>query len=315
MKRTLLTVTATVLLSAGPAQAAGGVGGVPLPSQVQNAYDFYQRNKAWLQSLTDLKSISDRIFTQDNLKNIGGMMLQRLADQGFNTAGIDPDGFLNDLQKQIDAIKEEINKGQAYIASAAFLKPGTNEVDTAIAFNPNLQQMKRDSAVQNVQADELSKLQLQNTADSAKTVEESVTTANTLQDRAKDVASQALQLGNSLNSADSTRDGVQVLGQIVLEDMNNRALSDAALAAQFAQLARSLDITNQTMGAVVSDIIAKKKSEALARQQIVEDQVARSQARADETANAVRSTGETIVELTAPPSANTQDTGQLLRGN
>lgn len=315
MKRTLLSVTATVLLSTGPAQAAGSVGGVPLPSQAQSAYDFYQRNKAWLQSLTDLKSISDRIFSEDNLKNLGSIMLQRLADQGFNTAGIDPEGFLNDLQTQIDAIKEEISKGQAFVASAAFLKPGTNEVDTAIAFNPTLQQMKRDSAVQNVQADELTKSQLQNTADSVKTVEEAVTTANTLQDRAKDVATQALELGNALNGADSTRDGVQVLGQIVLEDMNNRAMSDAALAAQFAQLSRSLDITNQTMGAVVSDLIARKKSEALARQQIVEEQVARSQARADETARSVRATGSTIVEITAAPETHTGNTAQLLRGN
>ncbi|MBI0446995.1 hypothetical protein [Deinococcus sp. DB0503] len=311
MQRTLCIVTTAALLSTSAAQAQSGV---PLPSQVQNAYDFYQRNQAWLQSLTDLKNISDRIFTQESLKTLGGMTLQRLADQGFNIAGIDPNGFINDLQQQIDAIKAEISKGQADIASGAFLKPGTNEVDTALAFNPTLQQMKRDSAVQNVQADELSKVQLQSAADSAKTVEEAVKAASTLQDRARDVASQALQLGNSLNSADSTRDGVQVLGQIVLEDMNNRALSDAALAAQFAQLARSLDITNQTMGAVVSDIIARKKSEALARQQIVEEQVARSQARADETEAAIRSTGNTIVDLTTKPDRAAAETGQLLRG-
>ena len=106
-----------------------------------------------------------------------------------------------------------------------------------------------------------------------------------------------------------------MLGQIVLEDMNNRAMSDAALAAQFAQLSRSLDITNQTMGAVVSDLIARKKSEALARQQIVEEQVARSQARADETARSVRATGSTIVEITAAPETTTENTSQLLRGN
>ncbi|MBZ9752199.1 hypothetical protein GO986_12300 [Deinococcus sp. HMF7620] len=310
MKTTRLFMLTAALLGSS-VQATG----ITPPTQISNAYDFYKRNKAWLTSLTDLQSISDRIFNEDNMKNIAGVMLQRLADQGFNTLGINPDGFLNDMQAQIDAIKAEINKGQAYIASGAFMKPGTKDVDTSIAFNPTLQQMKRDSAVQRLQADEQTKVQLQNTADSAKTVEETLKTSETLQDRAKDVASQSLELGNTLNGVDSTRDGVQVLGQIILEDMNNRAMSDAALAAQFAQLARSMDITNQTMGAVVSDIIAKKKGEAQARQQIVEEQVAQSVARADQTAQTIESTGVTISNLTAPTTPSSTSVGDLLRGN
>ena len=311
MKKTAAVLSLALVLGSRPAFAAGAP--VPLPTQVQNAYDFYQRNKAWLQSLTDLKGISDKIFSQENLKNMAGIAVQRLTDQGINVAGIDPNGFLTDLQAQIDTIKNKISAGQAYIASAAFLKPGTNDVDTAIAFNPTLQIIKLEAARQQVQADQQTKTQLQNSGDSTKTVQDTLETANQMQRSAGKIASQSLSLGNSLNNADSTRAGVEVVGQIILEDMNNRAMSDAALASQFAQLAKSMDITNQTMGAVVSDIIQKKKGEALARQNLIAQKEAQAETNAEETRKSIQGTGDSIVRMVAPTTTQ-ERTADLLWG-
>lgn len=309
---TNLTFRAALLIAA---LSATPVSAVTIPTQGQNAYDFYTRNKAWIQSLMDIKGFSDRIFNQENLEKLGSMALQRLADQGFSQLGIDPDGFLNDLQGQIDKIKEEIAKQEAYITSGAFMNPGTKNVKTSIALNPTLQQMKRDSAVQDLQAAKAAAALLQNTADSATTVEEAKKTSDQLNTSAQDVAKQSLSIGTALNGADSTRDAVQVLGQAVLEQMNSNAMSDAALAAQFAQLAKSMDITNQTMGTLVNDMIMQKRSEALSRQQIVEQKAAEAVTRAENTGDTIRSAGATISGLTAPTTVDGDSIGQLLRGN
>ncbi|GAA5501042.1 hypothetical protein Dxin01_00773 [Deinococcus xinjiangensis] len=306
--------TALCLLVLATPASATSVGGVTMPTQIGQAWDFYQRNKAWLQSLTDLQNLSKNIFNESTLKNIAGVALQRLANQGFDVAGIDVGGFLNDLQGQIDAIKENITKTEGFIASGAFLLDGSNKIDTRIAFNPDLQRLRLNAAKQKIEVAEATKVQLQNTADSATVVKETLKTADTLRDKAKDTAATALDMGTALNGADSTRASVQVLGQVMLEDLNNRMMSDAALAAQFAQLAKSMDITNQNMGALVTDIIARKQGEAEARNQLVNQRIAEAEAQAQETVDQITQTQKTISKLVQPGS-NTTDTAALMKGN
>ncbi len=63
-----LTFRAALLIAA---LSATPVSAVTIPTQGQNAYDFYTRNKAWIQSLLDIKGFSDRIFNQENLEKLG----------------------------------------------------------------------------------------------------------------------------------------------------------------------------------------------------------------------------------------------------
>ena len=313
MNKTVVTLLLSLTL-AGPVAQATSIGGVQVPSQVSQVWDFYQRNKAWLQSLTDLQNLSKNIFNQDTLKNLAGVALQRLANQGFNTAGVDVNGFLNNLQGQIDTLKSNITQTENFIKSGAFLADGSNKIDTSIAFNPTLQKMRIDAARQKIEAAEATKVQLQNTADSATTVKETLKTADTLRDKAADVANSSLTMGTALTDADSTRASVQVLGQVMLEDINNRAMSDAALAAQFAQLAKSMDITNQNMGALVTDIITRKQGEAEARNQMVNQRIAEAQAQAEQTVAQIEQTQQSISKL-ANPNLNSTDTASLMKGH